>query len=47
MQVLALHDEQKKNIEWLDVGNDNQLTTEILKRISSMLEGRPSPLDTE
>lgn len=38
MQVLALHTEQKKDMAWIDVGKDSQLTTEILKRISSMLE---------
>ena len=42
MQVLALHPEQKKDMAWVDVGRDGQLTTEILKRISSMLDARRS-----
>jgi len=47
MQVLALHDEQKKDMAWVDVGRDSQLTTEILKRISSILDARRSSLDIE
>ena len=38
MQVLALHPEQKKDMAWVDVGRDSQLTTEILKRISLILD---------
>ncbi len=40
IQVLELHPEQKKDMAWVDVGRDSQLTTEILKRISSMLDAR-------
>ena len=47
MQVLALHPEQKKEMAWVDVGRDGQLTTEILKRISSILDARRSSLDIE
>jgi len=47
MQVLALHPEQKKDMAWVDVGRDSQLTTEILKRISSILDSRRSSLDIE
>jgi hypothetical protein len=47
MQVLALHTEQKKDMAWINVGSDSQLTTEILKRISSMLDARCSSLDIE
>lgn len=47
IQVLTLHPEQKKDMTWIDVGTDIQLTTEILKRISSMLDARRSSLDIE
>ena len=47
MQVLALHTEQKKDMAWIDVGRESQLTTEILKRISSILDARHSSLDIE
>jgi hypothetical protein len=47
MQVLALHPEQKKDMAWVDVGRDSQLTTEILKRISSRLDARRASLDIE
>ena len=32
-QQLTLHSEQEKNMAWIDLGSDRQLTTEILKRI--------------
>jgi hypothetical protein len=32
-QRLSLHDEQKEDLAWVDVGSDGQLATEILKRI--------------
>jgi len=32
-----LGDEQKSNISWLDLGRDNQLETEIIKRIEKQL----------
>jgi hypothetical protein len=36
-QKLKLGHEQKSNITWTDLGRDNQLETEILKRIESRL----------
>jgi hypothetical protein len=42
IQVLELHPEQKKDMAWIDLGSDSQLATEILKRISSILDARRS-----
>jgi hypothetical protein len=47
IQVLELHPEQEKDVAWIDLGSDKQLATEILKRISSMLDARHSSLDIE
>lgn len=47
IQVLELHPEQKQEMAWVDVGSDNQLATEILKRISSRLDARRASLDIE
>ena len=38
LQRLRLHPELKKDMAWVDLGRDRQLETEILKRISSMLD---------
>jgi len=47
MQTLKLHPEQKKTMAWVDLGKDTKLATEILKRISSMLniEHRESSIE--
>ncbi len=47
IQVLELHREQEKDVAWIDLGSDKQLATEILKRISSMIDARHSSLDIE
>ena len=47
MQMLKLHPEQKEGMAWIDLDKDRQLATEILKRISSMLDARRSSLDIE
>jgi hypothetical protein len=47
IQRLTLHPEQEKDMAWIDLGSDKQLATEILKRISSMLDARHSSLDIE
>jgi hypothetical protein len=47
IQALELHPEQEKDLAWIDLGSDKQLSTEILKRISSMLDARHSSLDIE
>ena len=47
IQRLKLSAEQKKGMAWVDLGKDTQLATEILKRISSMLDARRSSLDIE
>ena len=38
IQILQLHPEQKKDMAWIDLDSDRQLATEILKRISSILD---------
>jgi hypothetical protein len=38
IQILQLHPEQKKGMAWIDLDSDRQLATEILKRISSILD---------
>lgn len=47
VQRLKLHREQKKDMAWIELGADRQLATEILKRISSMLDARRSSPDIE
>jgi len=47
IQILQLHPEQKKDMAWIDLDSDRQLATEILKRISSILDTRSSSLDVE
>lgn len=47
IQRLRLHPEQKEKMAWIDLGSDRQLATDILKRISSMLDTRRSSLDIE
>ena len=47
IQVLELHPEQKESMAWVDLGSDKQLATDILKRISSILDTRSSSLDIE
>jgi len=47
IQILQLHPEQKKDMAWIDLDSDRQLATEILKRISSILNTRSSSLDVE
>jgi len=47
IQVLELHPEQKKDMTWIDLGSDKQLATDILKRISLILDARSSSLDIE
>ncbi len=46
-QILKLHDEQRRGMAWVDLGEDRQLATVILKQISSMLDARRSSLDIE
>lgn len=41
-----LGSEQKSNISWLDLGRDNQLETEILKRIESRLSADKKQIGT-
>ncbi|MHC4336333.1 MAG: hypothetical protein ACYSTG_00055 [Planctomycetota bacterium] len=38
MQELRLRREQEKEMEWLDMGQDTRLSTEILKRIEAKLK---------
>lgn len=38
IQVLELHPEQKKNMAWIDLGDDKQLATDILKRIEKSVK---------
>jgi hypothetical protein len=38
MQQLKLRREQQEQIEWLDMGQDTRLSTEILKRIEAKLK---------
>jgi len=38
LQNLRLNPEQKAGMAWIDLGKDRQLASEILKRISSMLD---------
>ncbi len=38
MQELTLRREQEKEMEWLDMGQDSRLSTEILKRIEAKLK---------
>jgi hypothetical protein len=38
MQELILHHEQEREMEWLDMGQDTRLSTEILKRIEAKLK---------
>ncbi len=38
MQELILRREQEKEMEWLDMGQDSRLSTEILKRIEAKLK---------
>jgi hypothetical protein len=38
VQVLQLHPEQKKDMAWIDLDNDTQLATEILKQIEKQLK---------
>lgn len=38
IQRLRLHPEQKEKMAWSELGSDRQLATDILKRISSMLD---------
>jgi len=38
LQRIELNPEQKESMAWIDLGKDTQLTAEILKRISSMLD---------
>jgi len=38
IQVLELHPEQEKDMAWIDLGSDQQLATEILKRIEKQLK---------
>jgi hypothetical protein len=45
-QKLKLGHEQKANITWTDLGRDNQLETEILKRIESRLLADKKQLNT-
>jgi protease II len=45
MQRLIINPEQKRLMAWIDLGKDTLLETEILKRISSMLDARCSSLD--
>jgi hypothetical protein len=40
MQELKLRPEQEKDVTWLDLGNDDRLATEILKRIEKELEAQ-------
>ena len=40
MQRMELHPEQKKGMAWVDLGRDNRLETEILKRIEKRLKGK-------
>jgi len=47
IQRLRLHPEQKEKMAWVELGSDRQLATDILKRISSMLDTRRSSLDIE
>jgi len=37
MQILKLHAEQKKGMAWVDLGQDQQLAAEILRRIENKL----------
>lgn len=46
-QTLKLHDEQRRGMAWVDLGQDKQLATVILEQISSMLVARRSSLDIE
>ncbi|MCJ7777431.1 MAG: hypothetical protein MUP16_03865, partial [Sedimentisphaerales bacterium] len=46
-QRLILSPEQKRHMEWVDLGKDTKLATEILKRISSILDARHSALDNK
>ena len=47
MQRLTVTPEQKQAMAWIDLGEDKELASEILKRISSMLVARRSSLDIE
>jgi len=38
VQVLQLHPEQEKDMAWIDLDNDSQLATEILKQIEKQLK---------
>lgn len=38
IQVLELNPEQEKDMAWIDLGSDRQLTTEILKRIEDHIK---------
>jgi hypothetical protein len=37
VQRIQLHSEQKADMAWIDLGNDGQLATEILKRIEQQI----------
>jgi len=45
MQKLRLNKQQKTDVVWVDLEQDKQLATEILNRISSMLDVSRSSLD--
>ena len=47
LQKLTLDPKQKAGMAWVDLGRDSSLATEILKRISSVLDARRSSLDIE
>ncbi|MCP4263040.1 MAG: hypothetical protein GY774_36835 [Planctomycetes bacterium] len=36
-QIIELHPEQKKDMAWINLGNDGQLETEILRRIEMQI----------
>jgi len=38
IQMLELHPEQKESMAWINLGNDKQLATEILKQIEKKLK---------
>jgi hypothetical protein len=46
-QRLKINPDQKQGMTWVDLGQDKQLATKILKRISSILDARRSSPDTE
>ena len=47
MQKLEINERQREQMAWVDLGKDARMATEILKRISSILDARLSLLDIE